>query len=432
MTIRIGLPAFLLLCASVCTAQSAEDSGNCHEELSSIDISEGSWNAINNNRYRFKHVFQSTDEYPFFEYIGGAMVGIASSRWYPDSIIPNFNYWTNLDGRTGSPSGNHYSIVDEIYGRGNTHGISFSFSSSEEYAFLLFDHANDDIRESVDKGALIGQGFSAGTWGVLTLVNGENEFIKQDQRSVNLSCGSSRGYLYFGNNLLAFTGGNTAISHCAAYAAFDSNYGNKYLRSINVFTQRVQIAGVEHTQRRICRRKGIPLAVTNSDTLRPVLEERLALWADRVNPSYLAYKAAEEEAEREEHRTRWVRVAEFRDTHRGNFHESGKNDVRIQFRNLNKGNVTSGVWADGHLIINGVDLGKIRGSLVGRVGGLFGKDKKWAEVQRKFGSGDFLTVDWTGTSTVYIRDDNRYLECDTRTCYVYVRASKLTEIGRRF
>ncbi len=92
MSMRLGLPAVLMLYASVCTAQSAQASGECHEELSSIDISNGGWNEIDISRYRFKHVFQSTDEYPFFEYIGGAMVGIASSRWYPDSIIPNFNY----------------------------------------------------------------------------------------------------------------------------------------------------------------------------------------------------------------------------------------------------------------------------------------------------------------------------------------------------
>ena len=267
---------------------------------------------------------------------------------------------------------------------------------------------------------------------MLTFVDGESDFIDQDQRHVNLSRGSSRGYLYFRNNRLAFSGGPSALSHCAAYNDFDSNYGNRYLRSIDVLTNRVQIAGVEHTQRKICRRKGIPLALTNSDALRPVLEEKLALWADRVSPAHLAYKAAEEEAKREELRTRWAKVTEFRDTHRGNFRESGKNDVRIEFRNLNKSSVTSGVWADGLLIINGVDLGKIRGSLVGRVSGLFGKDKKWAEVQRKFEEGDFLTVDWRGTSTVYIREDNRYLECDTRTCYVYVRANRLTETGWRF
>ena len=429
--------ALLLLATTGSLAQSAENANVCHDELGSIDVSDGGWSDIDRNRYRFKHVFQYKEEPPYFEYIGGAMVGIKSSRWYPDSIIPNFNYWSNLAGRTGSPGDNHYSIVDEIYGRGNAHGISFSFSSAGEFAFLLFNHKSHDIKESLDKGALIRHGFSEGTWGVLTLVNGKSEFINVDRRSINNSCGSSRGHLYFRSPRLAFSGGNSAQSHCAAYANFASNYGNQFLRSIDVLMDTVEIAGVEHAQRKICRHKGIPLAVTNSDELRHVLQDKLALWGESVHASVVSYKTAEEEAEREKQRTRWVKIAEFSRKRRGNFHQSGKNEVRLEYRNLRESEVVSSVWADGHLIINGVDLGKLKATKVGNIRsrfglGLFRLDKERAEVRRKFKSGDFPTAFWSNTSSVSIRDDNRYLECKRKTCSIFVRANRLTEAGWRF
>ena len=191
----------------------------------------------------------------------------------------------------------------------------------------------------------------------------------------------------------------------------------------------VEIAGVEHTQRKICRNKGIPLAVTNSDKLRHVLHEKLALWGAGVHASVVTYKTAEEGAEREKNRTRWVKVVEFSRKSTGNLRQSGKNDVRLEYRNLRESDVVNSVWVDGHLIINGVDLGKLTATRVGQITGLFGRDEKRAEVRRKFQSGDFPTAFWSGTPTVYIRDDNRYLDCERTTCSIFVRANTLTEVG---
>ena len=422
----------LLLCTSVVPAQSAEHTSACHEELSSIDVSDGGWSAVDGNRYRFKHVFQSKEEYPYFEYIGGAMLGVESSRWFPNGIIPNFDYWMNLDGRAGGAADKHYSIIDKFYGRGHTHGVSVSFSSSEDYAFLFFDHGSEDIRESLDEGALIRQGFNEPVWGVLTFVNETAEFIGVDRRYVNLSCGSSRGYVYVGSRRLAFTGNHDGFTHCAAHADFESQYGHKYLRSIDVLAKPLRIAGVDRTQRTICRRRGIPLAVTNSDDLKPVLERELSAWADRVHASAIQYTRAEQEEEREKQQKRWVKIADFSRKSRGNFRRSGKNDVRIDVRNLRESNVVSSVWADCHLIVNGVDLGKLTSTRVGHIKGLLHRKRKRAEVRRKFEAGDFPTVHWSNTSTVYKRDDNRYVDCNKRTCSIYVRANKLEEAGWEF
>lgn len=289
------------------------------------------------------------------------------------------------------------------------------------------------MKKSVDEGALIRHGFSEGTWSVLTFVNGKSEFINVDRRSIDLSCGRSLGYVYLGSPRLAFSASNNmALSHCAAYANFASSYGNKYLRSIDVLMDTVEIAGVEHTQRKICRHKRIPLAVTNSDNLRHVLQEQLALWGDRVHASVTNMKKAKEDTEKEKQRTRWVKVAEFSRRSKGNFRQSGKNDVRLDYRHLRESDVVSSVWADGHLIINGVDVGKLTATRVGQITGLFGRDEKRAEVRRKFQSGDFPTAYWSGTSTVYIRDDNRYLDCKRKTCLIFVRANTLTETGWSF
>ena len=437
--VRLIMLAVLMLSAYVGPAQSAETSGICHDELGSIDVTAGDWNDIDRNRYRFKHVFQNKEEPPYFEYIGGAMLGIKSNRW-----SPGFQYWTNLDGRTGSPRDNHHSIVGKIEGRGNAHGVSFSFSSSEDYAFLLFNHKSNDIEESLDEGALIKHGFSKRTWDVLTFINGKSEFINVDKRYMNFSCGGSSGYLYFRNARLAASAYNSGRSGCGAYENFAFDYGNRYLRSIDVLMDTVEIAGVQHGQRKICRHKGIPLAVTNSDALRDVLQDKLALWGDRVHESVIRLKEAKEEAKREKHRTRWVKVAEFSDKHRGNVRQSGKNDVHLKFRNLRKSTSGDTAWADGHLIINGVDLGKLTGQPVGDIGGffstggflpIFGNAKEWKEMRRKFKAGDFRTVTWNyATRRPVIRDDNRFLTCYQRKkmCAIHVRANKLTEIGWRF
>ena len=89
------------------------------------------------------------------------------------------------------------------------------------------------------------------------------------------------------------------------------------------------------------------------------------------------------------------------------------------------------VYSDGHLIIIGVDLGKITRGVVGHVGGLFRK-KKWAEVERKFGARDFRPTSWNHfTDHRCTYEDKRYFECKNRKCFVFVRANKLTEIGWR-
>ena len=102
---------------------------------------------------------------------------------------------------------------------------------------------------------------------------------------------------------------------------------------------------------------------------------------------------------------------------------SGTNEVRIEFGSLRESSPGASVYSDGHLIIIGVDLGKITLGVVGHVGGLFRK-KKWAEVERKFGARDFRTTSWNHfTDHRYTYEDKRYFECKNRKCFVFVRAN---------
>ena len=416
------------------SAQAPDPTGSCYQELSSIDVGQGGWSDIEKGQLNFKHVFQYKEEYPYFEYVGAAMLGVASRDWFPGSIIPNFNYWHTLKGRTGSPKDRHYSVIEALYGKGNTHGISLRYSSDEEYAFLLFDYDSKDIKKSIDQGARIGSGFNDGRWGVLTLINGAMGVIEQDRSFIDLSCGHSRGYLLLKNPKLSFSAeSNMATSHCAAFADFSANFGNEYLRSIFLDTERVEIAGKVHTQRKLCRRQWMPLAVTNSDHLRGILQEQLTAWGDQVHASVVAYRTAKEKEQAEQHRTRWVKVLEFPHRHRGEVRATHANDVRIEFHTLRESEITNSVYADGHLVINGIDLGKTVLATIGSVGGLFGKDEKREEIRQKFNAGDFRTTRWNFyTDSRYVYDDYRYFECENRVCSVFVRANKLKEIGWQY
>ena len=100
---------------------------------------------------------------------------------------------------------------------------------------------------------------------------------------------------------------------------------------------------------------------------------------------------------------------------------------------MSESKVTHSVGSWGHLIVNGIDLGKLVYTTVGNVGGLFGKEKKRREVKSKFDSGNFPTTTWNYfTDDRYTYDDNRYYECNGRTCSAHVRADKLTEVGWHF
>ena len=146
--------------------------------------------------------------------------------------------------------------------------------------------------------------------------------------------------------------------------------------------------------------------------------------------SRLRYEEHQRGVVSERERRRWVKVAEFPNSHTGNFRQSGRNDVRIEFRSI---------WwwkmklvftfarnglSDRHLVINGVDLGKMHYALVGE-----GKKK---EILDDFESGNFETIRHRNTGGPKVFDDNRSYDCKDGICSIYVRADKLTEIGWRF
>ena len=71
---------------------------DCYVEIASIDFGDGSEKLENN---RFRHVFQYIDTYPYYRRFSDVYVGIETVRYFPNSIRPNRNYWSIVDGRMG-------------------------------------------------------------------------------------------------------------------------------------------------------------------------------------------------------------------------------------------------------------------------------------------------------------------------------------------
>ena len=430
--------AVALLTVHLPVLAQGSDSSACHKEVGSIDTTDG-WDPVDSGAIYFKHVYQYKEEYPYFHYIGKAMLGIKNRRWRPRFMIPNFRYWLLLSGRKGSPSNDHYSIVDSISGNGNVRGVSLKYSSDGGYAFLLFNFKGNGIKETIEEGARISQGFEAGAWGVLTSVNGKPEFINQDRRVYNTPFTKDakvEATMVFDSHSLAFSrGSNVGPEHLSLYFNFASQHGKKYLRSIFVEKDSVVIANQTHTRRRICRHFGITLAVTNSDTLRPALEEKLAAWGDAVHSSVVAQKKAEEAARQAANRNKWVKVAAIPRgrEHRGPFQtRTGGNDIRIEHGPAEKSQRSNSVWADVYLVVNGVNLGKITSALVGEVRGIRDKTKRknWEKIQRAFAAGDFRTH-YHSSHYPNVYDDKRYIDC-RRGCSIFVRAYVLKEANWKF
>ena len=409
---QLVLMPIVLLASSLLVLQAgaASDPLDCHEEVASVDYSDSSENLETN---RFQHVFQHVDEYPYFRNVGPAYVGIKTSRYYPDSIVPNRDYWRILDGRVGVGAENHYSLIEDIRGEARFAGVSVNINVKDELAFFLYD------RLKAERSFYYAHVARNGLLDVIATTPAGPAFLEV-VKSRNWRIGHGTALRLWSARFR---------DRDAEWA--EDHYAEKMFRTIFFVNHKVEVAGVEHNQRKICRHAWAPLVVTNSDKLVPAIEkelrkrgEILQVWMQREEEKQAT---AREEAER----TRWVKVIEFSDRHRGNLRKTGSNDVRIGFRMSESNSGT--VWARGHLFINGVDLGKVMSGILGDVG-VLRKKRKRAKLSRKFESGDFLTSgNWNYfTDSRYVYDDNRYFECRNRVCSVHVRANKLTEIGWNF
>lgn len=235
---------------------------DCYPEIASIDFGDSSEKLENN---RFRHVFQYIEAYPYYRRFSDVYVGIETVRYFPNSIRPNRNYWSIVDGRKGVGAEGHYSLIQDFRGEANVQGVAVVINVADEYAFFFFD------RDSDTNASHYAQGAKEGLLDVMTTIEDKAEFINVEKAS-SWRIGTNTKLRAWSSRFLDSDGDwNEGI------------YSNKLFRTLYFINSQVTVAGVEREVNKICRLAWSPVAVTNSDKLVPAIEEELARRADRIH-----------------------------------------------------------------------------------------------------------------------------------------------------
>ena len=258
---------------------------DCFQEVASIDYGDSSDNLENN---RIRYVFQHTEEYPYFRRVENAFLGIETERYFPESIVPNKNYWRIVDGRKGVGAKGHYSLIQDIRGEANVLGVGVDVNVGDEFAFFFYD------RNSYTDLIHYAQAAKEGHLSVMTTMGDKVEFIDVG-RATSWRLGSNTTLRLWSSRFVGREGDWS-----------DGIYNNKVFRTLFFRRDKVEVAGVERQVTKICRLKWSPAALTNSEKLVPAVEEELARRADRVHALRIVNNIVP--AEREEWRSAFLRL----------------------------------------------------------------------------------------------------------------------------
>ena len=258
---------------------------DCFQEVASIDYGDSSDNLENN---RIRYVFQHTEEYPYYRRVENAFLGIETERYFPESIVPNKNYWRIVDGRKGVGAKGHYSLIQDIRGEANVLGVGVDVNVGDEFAFFFYD------RNSYTDLIHYAQAAKEGHLSVMTTMGDKAEFIDVG-RATSWRLGSRTTLRLWSSRFVDREGDWN-----------DGIYNNKVFRTLFILRDKVEVAGVERQLTKICRLKWSPAALTNSEKLVPAVEEELARRADRVHALRIVNNIVP--AEREEWRSAFLRL----------------------------------------------------------------------------------------------------------------------------
>ena len=130
----------LLLCLAATANLSALDEANCDTEIASIDYGEDS--KLKDSRFRY--VFASTGEYPYYRKLEDVFIGVETNLHVPNSRRPGERLWTNLYGRKNVGARGHYSLIHEFSGSTMFRGVSVGVTADKEFAFILHVRERDN------------------------------------------------------------------------------------------------------------------------------------------------------------------------------------------------------------------------------------------------------------------------------------------------
>ena len=268
-------------------AQLARRKDLCYRELQSVVVDSTSDDLTTEDGVYYDHVYQYVEEYPYWSYVGGGLIGIEFKE----------KVWSgskSLKGRLDAEGGNHASL--RLSGRTTLDGMSIDIDMTDGvFGYLLFPK---DLAWRERRGPMNDppEGRFAGFEDipkarVLTTVNGE----VVDIGPANLNGDSNSFYDYEPPRIVARgTGRNTYRSGRDRWLGRRNYYWsnaetsyerpeeeNLWLRTINVEGERtIEVAGRRRTQDSLCRYRFGPIAVTNDASLRPRIERELNAWAN--------------------------------------------------------------------------------------------------------------------------------------------------------
>lgn len=298
--------------------------GDCFRELASIDYGHSSEGLENN---RFRYVFQHSDQYPYYRVAEGVFIGIRTPGTRPGSIVPDRLYWSLVQGREGVGAEDNYSLFHDIRGRADVNGVPVDIDVRGDFAFFLYP------RSATDETTHLAQAAKGGGFSVLATTDNGAEFIGT-RKSGQWRLGE--------NTVLRLY--SSRFSQCDVWC--DGQYEGKYLRTVFMAENTVNVGGRMHRRDRICRLEYYPLVVTNSTTLLPAVHGELAARGDRIHMARIVNRlepASSDEwtaaFERVDPSVR-VKVATMPRDHRGDFSADTRfGTVSIRFtRDLSEDN----------------------------------------------------------------------------------------------
>ena len=263
----------------------------CHRDLKSVVVSTTNVDLTGERGIYYDHIYQYIDEYPYWKYVGGGLVGIAfERRSWPGT--------RTLEGSLNAEGDNHVSL--RISGTGTLDGIRIPIDLADgDFGFLMVpaELAWSERRQLLEDGGRYARFQDIHKIRVLTthfgvIVEIEDRGIRGDSYSFYEVTPRRRNPL--GEALMRQSPRDRWLGIRREYwEGGDTEYerpreGNLWLRTIDAESERtVEIAGTERTQDVLCRYEYGPVAVTNNNSFRPRIESELNAWAEnRIRLQY--------------------------------------------------------------------------------------------------------------------------------------------------
>ena len=259
----------------------------CHKDLKSIVVDSDSRDLAAEKSLYYDHIYQYVEEYPYWKYVGGGLIGIAYRKNVRSGNMA-------IEGSTDAEGENHVAL--HLSGTGNLDGIPLKIGMADgAFGYLMVPSTAENRHATfLDIGSIRVLTTMAG--GIVEVprrnVRGNSlSFLKVTPRRENplgtALIRRSPSDRWWGIERRYMEGGETV------YERPDDK--NLWLRTISASQVRtVEIAGRQRRQRVLCRYKYGPIAATNDERFRPRIERELDAWAARHRAATQAKKRAEE------------------------------------------------------------------------------------------------------------------------------------------